>query len=108
MKTVPMWIVRVIQVTLGVLIIFNLGAYLFLHRPSFLYLILAYLFVLAISFYRAGRGVQDSFYAGILGVAVGLLELYQPAMQPYRWATITNIVLPTILILLSRLHLLKR
>ncbi len=108
MKTIPMWVVRVIQITLGVLILFNLVAYLFLHRSSFLYLILAYVFVLGMTFYRAGRGVQDSFYAGILGVAVGLLELYQPAMQPYRWATITNIVLPTLLILLSRLHLFRR
>ena len=108
MKTIPMWVVRTIQVLLGILIVFNLGAYLFLHRSSFLYLILAYIFVLGMTFYRAGRGVQDSFYAGILGVAVGLLELYQPAMQPYRWATITNIVLPGLLLLLSRWHYFKR
>jgi hypothetical protein len=102
MKTIPMWVVRSIQILLGILIVFNLGAYLILHRFSFLYLILAYIFVLGMTLYRAGRGVQDSFYAGILGVAVGLLDLYQPAMQPYRWATITNIVLPALLLVLSR------
>ncbi len=108
MKAIPIWVLRTIQVILGILILFNLGMYLYVHRPSFLYLILAYVFVLGMTFYRAGRGVQDSFYAGILGVAVGLLELYQPVMRPFRWATITNIVLPAILIFLSRVHLFKR
>ncbi|GBD95060.1 hypothetical protein BMS3Abin05_02680 [bacterium BMS3Abin05] len=53
------------------------------------------------SFYRAVRGVQDSFYVGILGVAVNIFDYYQPHFQAFNWIILVNIILPFLLILLS-------
>jgi len=101
MKPISTFILRTIQIILAVLILLNLAAYFLIHSPGFLYMLLAYAFVLGMSFYRAVRGVQDSFYAGILGVTVNLIDYYRPHVHSLEWLIIVNIVLPFLLIVIS-------
>lgn len=101
MKPISTLILRTIQIILGILILLNIAGYFLTHISGFLYMILAYAFVLGMSFYRAARGVQDSFYAGILGVTVNLIDYYRPHFHALDWITIVNIILPFLLIIIS-------
>ncbi|NOY78607.1 MAG: hypothetical protein GXO76_12130 [Calditrichaeota bacterium] len=101
MKPISTVVLRTIQAILAILILLNVAAYFLTHSTGFLYMLLAYVFVLGMSFYRAVRGVQDSFYAGILGVTVNLIDYYRPHVHALDWIILVNIVLPFLLIVVS-------
>ncbi len=101
MKPISTLILRTIQIVLAILILFNIASYFLTHSSGFLYMLLAYVFVLGMTFYRVGRGVQDSFYAGILGVTVNLIDYYRPHFHALDWIIFVNIALPFLLIVIS-------
>jgi len=101
MKPISTLLLRTIQIILAILILLNITGYFLTRNSGFLYMLLAYAFVLGMSFYRAMRGVQDSFYAGILGVTVNIIDYYRPHVHTLDWLIFVNIVLPFLLIVIS-------